>query len=332
VPLGGRIVAEYYNDFTIFDHPDNLGSVLGSASGPSGLPCEEILFYPFGELWTGSSGCGTHQVFAQLPDYDPEIDEYNTANRHYTPSGRWMSPDPGGLKVVNMDDPQTWNMYAYVRNDPTTLTDPTGLASGDTTCSGDLCSIQYPDDAQKKADSDAQNGAQNKSWWGRIVSALTFSKSANVVNETDKDKSVGLVANTKIAGGSVNSAIGNGKVSAGVEVHGVKTELNFSSNPDGTTGAVNGQVTNNYATAEANAHVDANGFGAKAEAQVVTFGGSLNIGSMTVSGSVCALCVGAQFSAGSSGVSAGYEGGPVGADFSVQFGSTTILSKSADAN
>ena len=57
----------------------------------------------------------------------PAGDEYNTLNRHYTPSGRWLSPDPGGVKVVHLDDPQTWNMYAYVRNNPTTLTDPTGL-------------------------------------------------------------------------------------------------------------------------------------------------------------------------------------------------------------
>ena len=37
-----------------------------------------------------------HQTFAKLPDYDPETDQYNTANRHYSPMGRWMSPDPGG--------------------------------------------------------------------------------------------------------------------------------------------------------------------------------------------------------------------------------------------
>src|SRR5208283_2251106 len=80
-------------------------------------------------FWTGANpdNLGMHQEFAKLPDYDPEIDEYNTANRYYSPMGRWMSPDPGGVKVVRLDDPQTWNMYAYARNNPTTVTDPSGL-------------------------------------------------------------------------------------------------------------------------------------------------------------------------------------------------------------
>ena len=51
-----------------------------------------------------------------------------TPNRMFTSSyGRWLSPDPAGTKAVTLTDPQTWNMYAYVRNNPTTLTDPTGL-------------------------------------------------------------------------------------------------------------------------------------------------------------------------------------------------------------
>ncbi len=129
VSFSGGILAEYYSGGTIFDHPDQIGS-MSTSSDYTGNTLNEKLFYPFGELWTGAAipNFNTHQTFAHLPDYDPETDQYNTLNRHYSPSGRWLSPDPGGVKIVKLDDPQTWNMYAYVRNNPTTLTDPTGLA------------------------------------------------------------------------------------------------------------------------------------------------------------------------------------------------------------
>jgi RHS repeat-associated protein len=129
VPFEGGILAEYYAGVTIFDHPDEIGS-MATSSDYTGNNFNEKLFYPFGELWTGAAipNLNMHQTFAQLPDYDSETDQYNTANRHYNPTGRWLTPDPGGLKVVKLDDPQTWNMYVYVRNNPTTSTDPTGLA------------------------------------------------------------------------------------------------------------------------------------------------------------------------------------------------------------
>ena len=127
IPLGGRTITEYFPSEAFFTHPDGLGS-LTTATDYTGNNTNERLFYPFGEFWTGAAlpGLGMCQVFAQLPDYDSETDQYNTLNRHYTPMGRWMSPDPGGLKMVNLSDPQTWNLYAYVRNNPTTLTDPSG--------------------------------------------------------------------------------------------------------------------------------------------------------------------------------------------------------------
>src|SRR5215469_6483398 len=53
--------------------------------------------------------------------------------------GRFNSPDPLGGDI---GDPQTLNRYAYVRNNPLTLTDPTGMLPGDGPCdeSADDCS------------------------------------------------------------------------------------------------------------------------------------------------------------------------------------------------
>jgi hypothetical protein len=93
VPLGGRLLAEYYSGGTIFDHPDEIGS-MATSSDYTGNNFNEKLFYPFGELWTGAAipNLNMHQTFAQLPDYDSETDQYNTPNRHYNPTGRWLSP------------------------------------------------------------------------------------------------------------------------------------------------------------------------------------------------------------------------------------------------
>jgi RHS repeat-associated protein len=67
------------------------------------------------------------QTFAQMTDHMSYglIDEYTTPHRTYIPNGRWMSPDPANAGA-DPSYPQTWNMYAYAGNNPTTNTDPTG--------------------------------------------------------------------------------------------------------------------------------------------------------------------------------------------------------------
>jgi RHS repeat-associated protein len=42
-------------------------------------------------------------------------------------SGRWLTPDPAGLAAVDPSNPQTWNRYAYVMNNPASNVDPLGL-------------------------------------------------------------------------------------------------------------------------------------------------------------------------------------------------------------
>ena len=53
---------------------------------------------------------------------------YDSDTRRYNPiQGRWLSPDPAGIAAVDLTNPQSLNRYAYVMNNPTTLTDPFGL-------------------------------------------------------------------------------------------------------------------------------------------------------------------------------------------------------------
>jgi uncharacterized protein RhaS with RHS repeats len=52
------------------------------------------------------------------------LDQSNPTSCATPSQGRWLSPDPVGGDPTN---PQTLNRYAYVLNNPTTLTDPSGL-------------------------------------------------------------------------------------------------------------------------------------------------------------------------------------------------------------
>jgi uncharacterized protein RhaS with RHS repeats len=41
--------------------------------------------------------------------------------------GRFISPEPSGIAYANLFNPQSFNLYGYVQNNPLTNTDPTGL-------------------------------------------------------------------------------------------------------------------------------------------------------------------------------------------------------------
>ena len=130
VPFGGRTLAQYGSGSpasVYFDHPNALGSGQQWTNWAGGS-VGEMLFYPYGQMWGDTTGGTVFRFYASLLWYDPEVDGYQPPNRYLVPRlSRWMSPDPLGQDAADPSDPQTWNMYAYVRNNPTALTDPTGL-------------------------------------------------------------------------------------------------------------------------------------------------------------------------------------------------------------
>jgi RHS repeat-associated protein len=95
------------------------------ATSHTGQPTEDIVFFPWGDVWLDSGSGGYN--FAKLPYRDVTTNTDITLARFSSPNfGRWFSPDPIGKAAVQLADPQTWNTYAYVGNNPTTLTDPSG--------------------------------------------------------------------------------------------------------------------------------------------------------------------------------------------------------------
>jgi len=107
-----------------FFHADHLGS----SRSITDLETTEIwdrTYLPYGETLTGTgTDSNTHQYTGK------EIDEmtgaYYYGARYYRPDlGRFMSVDPAGIDITN---PQSWNRYAYVQNNPYTFVDPDGEA------------------------------------------------------------------------------------------------------------------------------------------------------------------------------------------------------------
>jgi len=133
--IAGRNYAKYYWTGSAWETHYMHGNPLDSTqvvmrSDNSYLEAE--VFYPFGgKRWRGG---GAQDVrFAGMQERDMETELWQdpldpTPNRMYTSGlGRWLTPDPAGVNAVDLADPQTWNMYAYARNNPTTLGDPSGL-------------------------------------------------------------------------------------------------------------------------------------------------------------------------------------------------------------
>ncbi len=54
--------------------------------------------------------------------------DFFTARYYGSALGRFTSPDPANAGA-DPTDPQSWNAYAYVRNNPLALVDPMGVMS-----------------------------------------------------------------------------------------------------------------------------------------------------------------------------------------------------------
>jgi len=90
----------------------------------------DTAYAPFGETYA-SAGTLDPSYTGQMNDTGHRQDTagglYDFLVREYSTQGRWPNPDPLGKGATSPNDPQTQNRYAYVRNNPMSYTDPTGM-------------------------------------------------------------------------------------------------------------------------------------------------------------------------------------------------------------
>ncbi len=132
VPLPGGAFAVYYTSGLVqYNHADWLGSAR-LFSTPARTATPAMAYAPFGEGYAGGqayvqfTSYGNSWTVADSENSGGSLDDFTF--RRYSPGqGRWIAPDPAGLGAVDPSNPQSWNRYAYVLNNPLGGTDPLGL-------------------------------------------------------------------------------------------------------------------------------------------------------------------------------------------------------------
>jgi len=138
VPLAGGVQEVYdASGLQYIRQSDWLGSSRVQMNANNSFR-GSLAYAPFGETYAESAPVDrsftgqTQDVIAGTQgDYDFLFRQLSASQ------GRWLVPDPAGLAAVDITNPQTWNRYAYVANNPLSNVDPLGLYIRD--CSTKPC-------------------------------------------------------------------------------------------------------------------------------------------------------------------------------------------------
>ena len=124
-PMVNGMAAVHNGDGTgYFQHADWLGSSREAISG-GGAVVYDRSYAPFGEPYAETTN--TNRDFTGQRE-DTVAGLYDFLFRQQSQSqGRWLVPDPAGFGAVDITNPQTWNRYAYVLNNPLSGIDPQGF-------------------------------------------------------------------------------------------------------------------------------------------------------------------------------------------------------------
>ena len=164
------------NETIEYFHSDAIGSVR-LVTDANGQVVQRYDYLPFGEPW-GSAGLETRRFGGKERDVETGLD-YFGARYYQSQTGRFTSTDPVLDMKGALVDPQQWNRYVYVRNNPLRYVDPDGRCSkpadqreGET----GVCIEAFIADSHLGASTAIQQQAASRHCASRISERLTDSK------------------------------------------------------------------------------------------------------------------------------------------------------------
>jgi RHS repeat-associated protein len=119
---GGTLIASLTGTSTTYHHSDHLS--VRVSTDASGTKIGEQGHYPYGEVWY-TANTTTKFIFTGYERDSESGHDYAMARYYHVPFGRFCSADP---VFGSPSDPQSWNRYVYVRDNPVNITDPSGLS------------------------------------------------------------------------------------------------------------------------------------------------------------------------------------------------------------
>lgn len=151
VDLPSTVVHYYYHDHL------NSTSIVTDAVGNIQ---NESDYYPYGgEMVITGSDSNRYKFTGKERDNESGLD--NFGKRYFGSSlGRFVTPDPDDDSGIEKD-PQSWNRYAYARNNPLRFTDPNGENYHVCDENGQNCS----DQSDKDFDQTKKNAQQSGEVW-----------------------------------------------------------------------------------------------------------------------------------------------------------------------
>ena len=182
--INGTEAALAQNNTTYYSG-DQIGSTRLTTSA-AGWPTSSDIFYPFGQEQSAPADPNHYRFTGKERDAESGLD-YFGARYYSSVTGRFMSPDWSAraepIPYATINDPQSLNLYSYVRNNPVTRLDLDGHMESRFSIGGDgwgasdgisnglvhpmlAAFVSGATEAQQTTDSITVTA--NSHWWNRV--------------------------------------------------------------------------------------------------------------------------------------------------------------------